>query len=197
MARLAEGYGPQGGSLRERRQPWAGAGFIAGEAAGYRQRSSLAARRTRIRWCRTYTRIGHKATVRIVDGDIEDARQLARQIADSEGAFLVEDSVENIDTCGRRRDDQGSRNSWKASGPSDAVKSVHCARRRRATCHRLCGLRLQVSGSAGRNRGRAAEASAGDGVVMAGRDPVVETEPHRWDDRGRGSSAVSRSPRGS
>ena len=38
------------------------------------------------------------ATVRIVDGDIEDARQLARQIADSDGAFLVEDS-ENIDTC--------------------------------------------------------------------------------------------------
>jgi threonine dehydratase len=38
------------------------------------------------------------ATVRIVDGDIEDARRLARQIADSEGAFLVEDS-ENVDTC--------------------------------------------------------------------------------------------------
>jgi threonine dehydratase len=38
------------------------------------------------------------ATVRIVDGDIEDALQLARQIADSEGAFLVEDS-ENVDTC--------------------------------------------------------------------------------------------------
>lgn len=38
------------------------------------------------------------ATVRIVDGDIEDARLVARQIADSEGAFLVEDS-ENIDTC--------------------------------------------------------------------------------------------------
>ncbi len=38
------------------------------------------------------------ATVRIVDGDIEDARQLARQLADTEGAFLVEDS-ENIDTC--------------------------------------------------------------------------------------------------
>ena len=38
------------------------------------------------------------ATVRIVDGDIEDARQLARHIADSDGAFLVEDS-ENIDTC--------------------------------------------------------------------------------------------------
>ena len=38
------------------------------------------------------------ATVRIVDGDIEDARRLARQIANSEGAFLVEDS-ENIDTC--------------------------------------------------------------------------------------------------
>ena len=38
------------------------------------------------------------ATVRIVDGDIEAARHLARQIADSEGAFLVEDS-ENIDTC--------------------------------------------------------------------------------------------------
>ncbi len=38
------------------------------------------------------------AAVRIVDGDIEEARHRARQIADSEGAFLVEDS-ENIDTC--------------------------------------------------------------------------------------------------
>jgi threonine dehydratase len=38
------------------------------------------------------------ATVRIVDGDIEDARQWARRIADCDGAFLVEDS-ENIDTC--------------------------------------------------------------------------------------------------
>ncbi len=38
------------------------------------------------------------ATVRIVDGDIEDARHLARQMADIEGAFLVEDS-ENLDTC--------------------------------------------------------------------------------------------------
>ena len=38
------------------------------------------------------------ATVRTVDGDIEDARYLARQIADIEGAFLVEDS-ENLDTC--------------------------------------------------------------------------------------------------
>ena len=38
------------------------------------------------------------ATVRIVEGDIEDARRLARQIADREGAFLVEDS-ENVDTC--------------------------------------------------------------------------------------------------
>jgi len=38
------------------------------------------------------------ATVCIVDGDIEDARHLARQIANSENAFLVEDS-ENIDTC--------------------------------------------------------------------------------------------------
>jgi threonine dehydratase len=38
------------------------------------------------------------ADVRLVDGDIEDARRLARQIADTEGAFLVEDS-ENIDTC--------------------------------------------------------------------------------------------------
>ena len=36
--------------------------------------------------------------MRIVDGDIEDARHLARQIANSESAFLVEDS-ENIDTC--------------------------------------------------------------------------------------------------
>jgi threonine dehydratase len=38
------------------------------------------------------------ATVRPADGDIEDARHLARQIANSENAFLVEDS-ENIDTC--------------------------------------------------------------------------------------------------
>jgi threonine dehydratase len=38
------------------------------------------------------------ANVRIVDGDIEDARRVARQIANSENAFLVEDS-ENIDTC--------------------------------------------------------------------------------------------------
>jgi threonine dehydratase len=38
------------------------------------------------------------ATVRIVDGDFDDARHLARQIADIEGAFLVEDS-ENLDTC--------------------------------------------------------------------------------------------------
>jgi threonine dehydratase len=38
------------------------------------------------------------ATVCVVGGDIEDARHLARQIANSENAFLVEDS-ENIDTC--------------------------------------------------------------------------------------------------
>jgi threonine dehydratase len=38
------------------------------------------------------------ATVRIVGVDIEDARHLARQMADIEGAFLVEDS-ENLDTC--------------------------------------------------------------------------------------------------
>jgi threonine dehydratase len=38
------------------------------------------------------------ATVRIVDGDFDDARLLARQMADSEGAFLVEDS-QNLDTC--------------------------------------------------------------------------------------------------
>jgi threonine dehydratase len=38
------------------------------------------------------------ATVRIVDGDIEDARLVARQIANREDAFLVEDS-ENLDTC--------------------------------------------------------------------------------------------------
>ena len=38
------------------------------------------------------------ATVRIVEGDFEEARRQARRIADSEGAFLVEDS-ENLDTC--------------------------------------------------------------------------------------------------
>jgi threonine dehydratase len=38
------------------------------------------------------------ATVRIVDGDFDDARHMARQIAETEGAFLVEDS-DNLDTC--------------------------------------------------------------------------------------------------
>src|SRR5579863_88641 len=38
------------------------------------------------------------ASVRIADGDFDDARHLARQIADAEGAFLVEDS-DNLDTC--------------------------------------------------------------------------------------------------
>jgi threonine dehydratase len=38
------------------------------------------------------------ANVRIADGDFDDARHMARQIADAEGAFLVEDS-ENLDTC--------------------------------------------------------------------------------------------------
>ena len=38
------------------------------------------------------------AAVRIVDGDFDDARHLARRMADMEGAFLVEDS-ENLDTC--------------------------------------------------------------------------------------------------
>ncbi len=38
------------------------------------------------------------ATVRIIDGDFDDARHMARRIADGEGAFLVEDS-ENLDTC--------------------------------------------------------------------------------------------------
>jgi threonine dehydratase len=38
------------------------------------------------------------ATVRIVEGDFDDARHLARRMADVEGAFLVEDS-ENLDTC--------------------------------------------------------------------------------------------------
>ena len=38
------------------------------------------------------------ARVRLVDGDIEAARHAAREIAESETAFLVEDS-ENLDTC--------------------------------------------------------------------------------------------------
>jgi threonine dehydratase len=38
------------------------------------------------------------ATVELVEGDIEDARTRAREIADGGGAFLVEDS-ENLDTC--------------------------------------------------------------------------------------------------
>jgi threonine dehydratase len=38
------------------------------------------------------------ATVRLVDGDIEVARRTARDLADRQGLFLVEDS-ENLDTC--------------------------------------------------------------------------------------------------
>lgn len=38
------------------------------------------------------------ANVRLVDGDIEFARQMAREMADNDGATLVEDS-ENLDTC--------------------------------------------------------------------------------------------------
>jgi threonine dehydratase len=41
---------------------------------------------------------GLGATVELVQGDIENARARAREIADSSGAFLVEDS-ENLDTC--------------------------------------------------------------------------------------------------
>jgi threonine dehydratase len=36
--------------------------------------------------------------IRIVDGDIEDARDVAQRIAASEGAFLLEDG-KNLDTC--------------------------------------------------------------------------------------------------
>jgi threonine dehydratase len=38
------------------------------------------------------------ASVHLVDGDIEVARRAARDLADRDGAFLVEDS-ENVDTC--------------------------------------------------------------------------------------------------
>lgn len=38
------------------------------------------------------------AEVRLVEGDIEQARQTARELSVSEGAYLVEDS-ENLDTC--------------------------------------------------------------------------------------------------
>jgi threonine dehydratase len=38
------------------------------------------------------------ATVHLVDGDIEVARRTARELADRDGLFLVEDS-ENLDTC--------------------------------------------------------------------------------------------------
>jgi threonine dehydratase len=41
---------------------------------------------------------GLGATVELVAGDIENARARAREIADTSGAFLVEDS-ENLDTC--------------------------------------------------------------------------------------------------
>jgi hypothetical protein len=55
MARLAEGSGPKA-AVCASAGALGGRWLIAGEAARYRQRSSLAARRTRIRW--TYTRIG-------------------------------------------------------------------------------------------------------------------------------------------
>jgi threonine dehydratase len=38
------------------------------------------------------------ASVHLVDGDIEDARRVARELANRQGLFLVEDS-ENLDTC--------------------------------------------------------------------------------------------------
>jgi cysteine synthase len=99
------------------------------------------------------------ATVRIVDGDIEDARHLARQIANSENAFLVEDS-ENIDTCEVRWHDRA-----RTARRHRAHRRRTFARRRRPGHRRW--LRLQVSGSSGRNRVRPAERSTRDGNVMA------------------------------
>ena len=84
------------------------------------------------------------ATVRIVDGDIEDARHLARRIADTEGAFLVEDS-ENLDTC------EGAGTIGieliEDVGPVDAV--VHCARGRRhgdgrRSCLQMPGPEVEI-----------------------------------------------------
>jgi threonine dehydratase len=94
MARLAESAGPRSAVC-------ASAGNL-GQALAYSGR----ARGIPVAVVAGATASRHKldriralgATVRRVDGDIEDARRLARQIADTDGAFLVEDS-ENIDTC--------------------------------------------------------------------------------------------------
>ena len=101
------------------------------------------------------------ATVRIVDGDIEDARQLARQIADSDGAFLVEDS-ENIDTC------EGAGTIGlellEGIGTLDAVL-IALGGGAMATG---VGYVFKCLSSTGRNRRRATKGGASDGIVMAG-----------------------------
>ena len=94
MARLAEGPGPRAAIC-------ASAGNL-GQALAYSGRSRgiattiVAARAANPYKLDRIRALG--ATVRTVDGDIEDARRLARRIADDDGAFLVEDS-ENLDTC--------------------------------------------------------------------------------------------------
>src|SRR5580700_3331350 len=122
------------------------------------------------------------AAVRIVDGDIEDARDLARQIADSEGAFLVEDS-ENLDTC----EGAGTIGIELVEGvsPLDAVL-VSLGGGAMATGGGLC---VQMPCSAGRNCWRAAEGCAGDGIVMEG--AIRRADGPRRHDCGRGRRAVS------
>lgn len=94
MARLAEGSGPKVAIC-------ASAGNL-GQALAYSGRSrgiaTIVTAAGTANPCKLDRIRALGATVRTVDGDIEDARLLARQIADRDGAFLVEDS-ENIDTC--------------------------------------------------------------------------------------------------
>jgi threonine dehydratase len=127
------------------------------------------------------------AAVRIVDGDIEDARDVAQRIAASEGAFLLEDG-KNLDTC------EGAGTIaielFEGVGPIDAV-FLALGGGALAT-----GVgRVQMPRSAGRNCWRAAEGCACDGIVMEsafGREDGPR--PH---DRGRGRGTVpySGSPR--
>ena len=102
------------------------------------------------------------AAVRIVDGDIEEARHRARQIADSEGAFLVEDS-ENIDTC------EGAGTIalelLDGAAPVDAVLVALGG----GAMTTGVGYVFKRLAPVGPNRGRAAHGSAGDGVVLAER----------------------------
>ncbi len=113
------------------------------------------------------------AKVRIVDGDFDDARHLARRMADIEGAFLVEDS-ENLDTC----EGAGTIGLELIEDERPRRCGARCSRgRRHGDGRRLC---LQMPGPNGRDRLRATKGRASDGVVVEG-EMCRRDRPHRHD----------------